>query len=148
MVLFRRRRSRRGVSPVISNLILLAAVLGAGMFLWWFALTRTSIATTDYADTVSEGIEKVEERFVIEHVQIINKTDGGPENYDVSVWIYNYGKIDVNITDIYLDHERHIIPNGLYIPIGDIQVYPFSNVDFKPEFVQVQSARDNVVVGS
>lgn len=144
----RRRRSNRAISPVISNLILLAAVLGAGMFLWWFALTRTSIATTDYANTVSDGIEKVEERFVIEHVQIINNTDSGPESYDVKVWIYNYGKITINITDIYLDHERYEIPNGLNIPIRDIQVYSFPSVDFKPEFVQVQSARDNVVVGS
>jgi hypothetical protein len=143
-VLHKRRRSKRGISPVISNLILLAAVLGAGMFLWWFALTRTSIATTDYADTVSEGIEKVEERFVIEHVQIVKDSP----NWNVSVWIYNYGKINVNITDIYLDHERYEIPNGLNIPIGDIQVYSFPSVDFEPEFIQVQSARDNVVVGS
>ena len=114
------------------------------MFLWWFALTRTSIATADYADTVSDGIEKVEERFVIEHVQIVKD---GP-NYDVKVWIYNYGKINVNITDIYLDHKRYPIPNGLYIPISDIQVYSFDDVDPRPEFVQVQSARENVVVGS
>ena len=129
---------------MISNLILLAAVLGAGMFLWWFALTRTSIATTDYANTVSDGIEKVEERFVIEHVQIINDDS----NYDVKVWIYNYGKINVNITDIYLDHERYIIPDGLYIPIRGIEVHFFDDVDFEPEFVQVQSARGNIVVGS
>ena len=139
-----RRSSKRGISPVISNLILLAAVLGAGMFLWWFALTRTSIATTDYANTVSDGIEKVEERFVIEHVQIVQDDS----NYDVKIWIYNYGKINVNITDIYLDHERYIISNGLYIPLGGIEVHFFDNVAFEPEFVQVQSARGNVVVGS
>jgi hypothetical protein len=149
MVIYKRKRLKKGVSPTISNLILLVAVIGTGLFLWWFALTRTNIAAADYADEVSEGIEKIEERFVIEHVQIQNTS----EIYNITIWVHNYGKISVNITDIYLESTRNLIPNGQVIDIGGLQSFTLNCTQFvqdnnrTPDFVQVQSKRGSVVIG-
>jgi len=142
----KRRRSRKGVSPVISNLILIAAALGLGIFVYWFALTRSTIATTDYANVVGTGIEKLEERFVVEHIEI--KYNISEDNYDVTIWIYNYGKIFVNITDLYLEHTLvNDDPIRQIIKIGEIKPINITS-DFMPKFVQVQSERGTVVVGS
>ena len=87
------------------------------------------------------SIEKLEERFVVEHVQIAGNM--------VNIWVYNFGKIDVNITQVYLESYKPPEPNGLPIelPIGELVQIPVESLVGIPEFIQIESERGTVVIG-
>jgi len=135
-------RGRKGVSPVVSHLILLIGVLSAGMFLWWFSLTRSVAASRTFSEEIGGEIEKVEERFVIEHVLI----EGSEPDLQVTVWIYNYGKIRINATTAYMEHTRKVIPSGQLIEKDELQSITV-NCAFPPDYIQVESERGTVVIG-
>lgn len=135
-------RRKKGISPVISHLILLIGVLSAGMFLWWFSLSRSVTASQTFAEEIGDEIEKIEERFVIEHILI----KGSEPDIQVTVWVYNYGKIRINATTIYVEHTRKVIPNGLLIEKDALQPIAVT-CDFPPDFVQIESERGTVVIG-
>ena len=123
-------------------MILLVGVLSAGMFLWWFAMSRSVVASQSFSDEIGGEIEKIEERFVIEHILI----EGSEPDVQVTVWIYNYGKIRVNATNVYAEHTRNVIPNGKPIQIDELQSIT-ANCAFTPDYVQVESERGTVVIG-
>jgi len=138
----RSNRSRKGISPVVSHLILLVGVLSAGMFLWWFTLTRSVVASQNFSDEIGSEIEKIEERFIIEHILI----EGSEPDVQVTVWIYNYGKIHVNATTVYMESVRDVIPNGQLIQLDELQSITVNSA-FTPDYVQVESERGTVVIG-
>jgi hypothetical protein len=135
-------RRKKGISPVISHLILLIGVLSAGMFLWWFTLSRSVTASQTFSEEIGDEIEKIEERLVVEHILI----EGSEPNIEVTVWVYNYGKIRVNATQVYMEHTRIVIPNGQLIDIDQLQSITV-NCAFPPDFVQLESERGTVVIG-
>lgn len=123
-------------------MILLIGVLSAGMFLWWFSLSRSVVASQSFSSEIGGEIEKIEERFVVEHILI----EGSEPDVQVTVWIYNYGKILVNATSVYAEHTRNVIPNGMLIQLDELQSITF-NCAFSPDYVQVESERGTVVIG-
>jgi len=123
-------------------MILLIGVLSAGMFLWWFSLSRSVVASQSFSDEIGGEIEKIEERFIIEHILI----EGSEPDVQVTVWIYNYGKILVNATNVYAEHTRNVIPNGKLIQVDELQSITV-NCAFTPDYVQVESERGTVVIG-
>jgi hypothetical protein len=135
-------RGRKGISPVISHLILLIGVLSAGMFLWWFTLSRSVTASQTFSEEIGGEIEKIEERFVIEHILI----EGSEPDLQVTVWIYNYGKIRINATTVYMEHTRKVIPSGQLIEKDELQSITVKST-FPPDYVQVESERGTVVIG-
>ena len=89
-----RRHKRKGVSPVISTVILSAVVITIGGALWSYTQSATTVIANDYIDGVMELMKTALERFTVEY--ICNNSDGTV----LHVWIYNYG--DVNVTaDVY-----------------------------------------------
>ena len=83
-------RKRRGVSPVISSIILSAVVLAVGGSIWFFAQSAATVIAEDYIDEILTLRDEATERFTVEHVA--NNSDCT----ELYVWIYNYG--DVNVT--------------------------------------------------
>ena len=83
-------RKKRGVSPVISSIILSAIVLTVGGSIWFFAQSAATIIAEDYIDEIMTLRDEATERFTVEHVA--NNSDC----MELYLWIYNYG--DVNIT--------------------------------------------------
>jgi hypothetical protein len=112
------------------------------MFLWWFTLSRSVTASQTFSEEIGDEIEKIEERFVIEHILI----EGSEPNIEVTVWVYNYGKIRVNATQVYMEHTRNVIPNGQLIDLDELQSITV-NCTFPPDYVQVESERGTVVIG-
>ncbi len=133
-------RNRKGLSPVISSVILLLTVLVVGVFVWWFAISRAGITVSTYSSEVGDSIEKVEERFVVEHVQ---NTGSGP--YTMNISVYNYGKIDVKIKYVYAESIRYELLKELPI-YGFVQI-SVGGLAEAPEFIQVESERRTVVIG-
>ena len=134
-------RNKKGLSPVISSAILLLTVLIVGVFVWGFTISRASITSSTYAAEVGDSIEQLEERFVVEHVQIAD--DG---SYTVNIWVYNYGKIAVNITNVYVESTRDEDFIPIEILIDEI-VQIFVGSEAPPEYIQVESERGTVVIG-
>ena len=131
----KRKRSRKAISPVVSNLILITAVIGVGLFLWWFAITRTNIASAVYAEEVGSGIEKIEERILVEHIKFT--FDEGEEVYTaLDVWVYNYGKIGVTVRQIYLEHDR-LLEGSFLVTTIDIGNYEHIIIDLTVDDLEI-----------
>jgi hypothetical protein len=88
------KSTRRGISPVISQIILAAAVLTVGGAAWYFALGHCEVTTNDYIAATTEQLSVATERFTVERVY--NNTDGTT----LTVCVNNYGDVDITI-DIY-----------------------------------------------
>ena len=88
---------RKALSPVISSLILSAAVIAIGGSLWSYSAGAATMVAESYVNDTLELVNEVTERFVVEHVTI------DAEKNTLSVWVYNYGtqkiKVDVYVKD-------------------------------------------------
>ena len=89
-------RRSRGVTPVISTIILTAVVIAVGGAVWSYSQGATTIIANDYINGTMDLLNEVTERFTIEHV---NNNTYGNITY---VWIFNYGDVDI-ILDIYVN---------------------------------------------
>ena len=84
-------RERKGVSPVISTVILSACVLVIGGMIWSYSVSATSVIASNYVNETLEVVNDVTERFIVEHVQYISAND------TILVWVYNYGEQSITI---------------------------------------------------
>ena len=78
-------RNRRGITPVLSNLLLMVIAVAAMSI----AITATYVITGNLHDTMGE-------RFIIEDVWF---TTG-----KISIYIRNVGKVSIKIATVYIDH--------------------------------------------
>ncbi len=77
---------KRGITPVLSN-ILLMAIAVAGMSI---AITATYVITTNLRETMGE-------RFIIEDVWF--KSDG-----EIAMYLRNTGKMPIKVAAVYVNH--------------------------------------------
>jgi len=90
----KKSRRNRGLSPVISTIILSAVVISIGGAVWSYAQGAATVNANQYVDTTMELMNEITERFSIEHVS--NNSDGNT----LYVWVYNHGDVDI-IVDLY-----------------------------------------------
>ena len=96
----RMMRSRKGVSPVIAAMLMIVVAIIGMSFLFAFAVNYA----TDFQ--LGRG-SAVLESMAIENVWVRNSTHG--ENSTVWIWIYNVGKVDVEISNIFVnDYQASI----------------------------------------
>lgn len=111
-----RKGCRRGVSEVISSVILTAIVLTVGCAVWFYAHSATSVMTNEYINETFNTMKEVLERFTVEHIS--NNT----ARTELYVWVYNYGEVDMEV-DVYatIDGTTYSsdINNPLSIGSGD-----------------------------
>ena len=93
---------RKALSPVISSLILSAAVIAIGGGLWSYSAGAATVIADSYVNDTLELVNEVTERFVVEHVTIDAEKD------TLSVWVYNYGSQQINV-DVYVKDGDTII---------------------------------------
>jgi len=95
-------RNRHGVSPVISNIILVAAVITVGFAVLAWTYSTSSSYTTQYGTTVSSDIDKLRERVAFEYIFYNNA--GSPKT--LTVYLMNFGKVNnVNVTTVYVSNS-------------------------------------------
>jgi len=90
-----RLNERRAIEPVISAVILSAAVLTVGCSVWFFSQGAMTISAEDYAESVINMTETISERFIIEQVIY------DPETHTLSIWVFNYGDINIEVNVTY-----------------------------------------------
>ena len=85
-------RNKRGITPVVSSIILCAVVIVIGASVWGVASSASSIMQTDYFDEVMESVYKIKERFCVENIGFDNTSQP-----TLKIWVVNYGKIDITV---------------------------------------------------
>ena len=107
-------KRRRGLSPVISTIILTAVVITIGGLVWSYAQGASTVVAMQYVDDTLDLLYEITERFSIEHVS--NNSDGT----ELNVWISNYGDVDI-ILDVYADTSSSSSTNSsVEVLAGDI----------------------------
>jgi flagellin-like protein len=97
----RLRGVRRGVSPVVSVIILSAIVIAIGGALWNYSQGAATVIANDYINGTMSLLKEVIERFSVEHAS--NSSNGGT----LHVWVYNYGDVDI-IVDVYANATHYV----------------------------------------
>ena len=110
-------RDVRGLSPVVSSIILCAAVLVIGASIWSVTYSASNIMQSDYYEEVMESVEKIKERFCIENIEFENASQ--PK---LKIWIFNYGKINITVELIRVKGGGNVSSQmvGIPIPAGEI----------------------------
>ena len=78
--------NKRGITPVISNLLLMVIAVAAMAI----ATTATYVITGNLRDTMGE-------RFIVEDVWF-------RQNNEMAIYLRNMGKIEIEITAVYINH--------------------------------------------
>lgn len=95
-------RNKRGITPVLSNL-LLTIVAVAAMAL---ATTATYVITSNLRDTMGE-------RVIIEDVWFNNLTN------NIDIYVRNVGKVLVRVSGVYVNHTKSSFTGKLSLEIGE-----------------------------
>lgn len=106
-------KTRRAVSEIIASMIVLVIVSVLGVMLYNIAIGGMFSQQNNLLSDIGLKEEMVQERFEIVGVSRHNETT-------INVYIYNYGSVDVKITNIYLES-----PNLLrQLPSFNLQLSP------------------------
>jgi len=98
-------RDRRGVSAVISNIILIAAVIVVGFSALAWTYSQSNIYIAEYSESVRTDIDKLRERVSFEYL-FYNNT--APKS--LTVYLMNSGKVgDVNFTTVYVSNTSWVV---------------------------------------
>jgi hypothetical protein len=80
-------RSRHAISPVISNIILIAAVVSVGFAVLAWAYSSSNSYARQYGGSVLSNVNQLKERLAFEYVFYSSTTKS------LSVYIMNYGNV-------------------------------------------------------
>ena len=97
---FRKCFDKRALTPVISSIIMASIVIA----LSFAVLVWTQFRTSDYAETygekTDEEIARLKERLTVEHIFYHDF------NNKITIYLLNYGTIEVNITRVSIMREQ------------------------------------------
>lgn len=93
-VLFRTLvKNKRAVSAVVSNLILIGAVMAIGLVALGYARTTSINYQTDYAQTMSSDIAKLKETLIFEYAHY-------DDSNNLSLYVMNSGPVNVTVKTV------------------------------------------------
>jgi len=88
---------KRAITPVLSNLLLMAVAVAAMSI----AAATTYVITTNLRETMGE-------RLIIEDVWFNNATASGA--HQISIYMRNVGKVPIRISAVYINRTRYPSP--------------------------------------
>ena len=102
-------RNKRGITPVLSNLLLTVVAVG----IMALATSATYIITTDLRENMSE-------RTVIEDIWFASSPT------EISVYVRNVGKVSIHISGVYVNHTSQF-----YLPVDfEIGSHAWLNISY------------------
>jgi len=136
-------RDTRGLSPVISSILLCATVLAVGASVWAFSYSTGDALRENYSRELTPRIEGLREGFIIEKVSF-NSTDNV-----MRVWVYNYGTIDVELAAVRISRKGSVIQSETLeesVPAEAVREFSFTAVVNAGEDLVIQaiSTRGNM----
>ena len=124
-----RKKDERGISPVISSVILSAMVLVIGVSVWSVATSASSAISSSYFEEVMESVENIKERFCVDNVGFDEEAN------KLKIWIFNYGAIDITIEAINIRGGNvYTHPSG-----GEVSAGELIGVDVVPDNISLHS---------
>lgn len=111
------KRDHKGISPVLASIILSAIVLAIGAAVWGVTQSATGVMADSYYREVNASINRIKERFTVEHIGFENSTQEV-----LKVWVYNHGQVDINV-DVYIEGGGSSIGSNqslTLIPAGEL----------------------------
>lgn len=90
-------RNRRAASAVVSNLILIGAVITVGLVVLAYARTTSLDYQTDYSEAVNLDIRKMKESLSFEYVHYDSSSKG------LSVYFLNPGTVDYEVKSLVIN---------------------------------------------
>ena len=97
-------KNKHAVSAVISNIILVAAVITIGFAAIAWTYSQSSAYMAQYGESVQSDVDKLRERVSFEYVFYNNTAKS------LSVYLMNSGKVgDVNFTTVYISNSSWIV---------------------------------------
>lgn len=86
----------RGVSEIISSMMILALAVILGVVVYTYALGVFTTTTSSFSSIVSGEVSRLSERFVVDDVWVMG-------NGTVVLSVYNYGDVGVSIAHVYVN---------------------------------------------
>ncbi len=105
-------RNRRAVNAVISNLILIAAVIVVGIIALAFARSNSSSYQAQYQQDVNSNIDKLKETLAYEYVHYNSGTQ------TLYAYFINPGPIDIEIDKVYVSSLSGNISFSMFYKSG------------------------------
>jgi len=116
-------RKRKGISEIISVMIVLLIVSITGVILYNFSLETTSAQQDSLKYELDQGTAAAQERYRILGAIWIDQKE-----FNITLTVLNFGMIDIRLDEIYIDGVRtdyYLINNG----VGDkIDVASLKNI--------------------
>lgn len=137
-------RSRRALSTVVTGVIMISAVVVMGAFVVSWANSSLFARQTEIQSTYSTGINKLNERIVIENVWYSSSPS------TINITLNNVGSVGLNITEVRIDRNSQNLYKWI---ITDGGIYPgkslFVNKSYTPQGnpidIIVSTDRDNYI---
>ena len=138
-------KNRRAINAVISNVILIGAVIVVGFATLAWSQYQTSTYQTQYSNDVNANIGQLQEKIVFEYVV---KVDG-----DLNVYLLNCGKQNVTIKYVSVKEVSASEWNtpteiGLTLNIGDQDFFTVPASGSSTNLVKIVTWRGSTFVGS
>lgn len=93
-------KNRQAISPVISNLILIAAVIAVGFSVLAWAQSQSSIYNQQYSGVIGSNINQLQESIVFEYIHYHSATN------NLTVYLMNSGTIgNVGVATVYVNNN-------------------------------------------
>jgi len=134
-----RGRQRRGVSEIVSTLLLIAIVVTLGVLVFTFASGTLSSLTGNFAGLMSNRSNAEAEHFVIEQVTFCESTaqTGCGSGTGANVYVRNVGTISSTLVDVYIvDQSTNTYVTQVAISttlnVGTVVDIPYTTVTFTP----------------
>ncbi|MEM3088199.1 MAG: archaellin/type IV pilin N-terminal domain-containing protein [Candidatus Bathyarchaeia archaeon] len=96
-------RNKRGISEVVSAILLMGIVVSAMVLLLNATFTWVGLYQSYTGVAISNREDRLRERFVIEDVWY--------RTSDTRIYVSNVGEIDVTLVSVYIDHELRSTTN-------------------------------------
>jgi len=107
-------KNRRGVSAVISNLILIAAVITVGLVVLVWSQTQSSNYTNLYGNAINSDTDQLRERVAFEYIHY--------DSSGLKVYVMNSGSIgNVSIASVYVNNVSYASPS-LYLLSNNVHI--------------------------
>jgi hypothetical protein len=116
-------KKRRGVGEILGSLMILIIVTSLGVVLLNLSMTTTISDQNQVLETTKTQEDVSQERFSI---LSINKKS----NTEISIAYINYGKIDVTITDVYINSDHISLTNHVSSIKNEIKWINITNYNF------------------
>jgi len=124
-------RNRRAISAVISNIILIGAVVSVGLVALTYARSASINYQSEYAETINSDINKIKESLTFEYAYY------SPNQ--LTLYVMNSGPVDVTIKSISI--------NSSPIAVADLTIHPMGS-DQEISNVIAQGAEVTIVLNT